>query len=218
MAKKIKREQTVGEEIGNAITHGVMAIFGIFILIYCLIHSHNWQQYLGSTIYGLSVVFLFTFSCLYHAITHKFTKTVIFKRFDHISIYLLIGGTYAPILLNLPTIQWPIGVLPAGLVIFIIQWGLIAIGIIAKSIWLNKYHWLHLIIYLALGWTAVFFAKDVFEFNLTFLILIFLGGLFYSFGVIFYINHKVKWFHFVWHIFVNIACILHSIAIILFIF
>jgi hemolysin III len=109
--------------------------------------------------------------------------------------------------------------LTIGWLIFIIQWSLIIVGITFKSIWLKKLHWIHLIIFLALGWTAVFFINNIFTTNLTFFLLILFGGISYTIGVVFYIlSGKVKYFHFVWHLFVNIGCILHGLAIILFLY
>jgi predicted membrane channel-forming protein YqfA (hemolysin III family) len=98
----LKRKQSKKEEIANAISHGIMAIYGIAILILFCIRSNDDSMKLSSAIiYGLSVTLLFLFSCLYHGIKNNFVKNYIMKRFDHISIYLLIGGTYTPILLCL---------------------------------------------------------------------------------------------------------------------
>jgi hemolysin III len=100
--QNIRRSQTTGEEIANSISHGIMAIYGIVILIIFILRSHNDPiKIFSSIVYGLSVTLLFLFSCLYHGITNNFTKNHILKRFDHISIYLLIGGTYTPMLLCL---------------------------------------------------------------------------------------------------------------------
>jgi hemolysin III len=196
-----------------------MAIFGICVFIACLIYNHNdWRHITSAIIYGLSISLLFIFSCLYHALTNPTAKWKVFKRFDHISIYLLIGGTYAPCLLLIPNLQTPLGLITPGILMFIIQWILIIIGITCKSIWLNKYHWIHLIIYLVLGWTALFFIKDIYAFNTTFFWLIVCGGISYTIGVVFYIFYQVKYFHFVWHIFVNVGAVLHSIAIVLYLF
>jgi hemolysin III len=108
--KRIKRRQTIGEEIANAVSHGIMALFGIFILVFCLIKSdYQPNKIAGAIVYGMSTVALFTISCLYHALTNETAKSKVFKRLDHISIYLLIGGTYTPILLNLSTMQGTIG-------------------------------------------------------------------------------------------------------------
>jgi hemolysin III len=157
---------------------------------------------------------------LYHALGNNAAKWKVFKRFDHISIYLLIGGTYAPILLGLETLQNPINntVLTLGMLIFIIQWVLIIIGITVKSIWISKYHWLHIAIFLILGWSAAVFIKPVYDFNHVFFALVLLGGIFYTIGVVFYALSRVKYFHFIWHIFVILGTVSQGLAIILFIY
>ncbi|GMO14714.1 MAG: hemolysin III family protein [Mycoplasmoidaceae bacterium] len=220
MAKRIKRKQTVGEEIGNAISHGVMALFGVVILVLLLVRSNTKLQIAGAVIYGLSIISLYVFSCLYHSLPHNFAKLRVMKRFDHMSIYLLIGGTYAPVLLTMPTIQWHLwgSAISVGLTVFIIQWILIIIGITIKAIWLGKYHWVHVIMFLILGWTAVIFMGYVFQFNHIFFTLILIGGLAYTIGVIFYALSKVKWFHFVWHFFTIAGTICHAMAILLFLY
>jgi hemolysin III len=175
---------------------------------------------MGAIIYGISVTLLYLFSCLYHALGNNNAKWKVFKRFDHISIYLLIGGTYAPILLGLSTLNYHVGNsgLTMGMLIFIIQWALIIIGITFKSIWLRKFHWLHVVIFLLLGWSAILFFKDVYNFSHVFFYLILIGGLFYTIGVVFYALSTIKYFHFVWHIFVILGTISHSLAIIFFVY
>jgi hemolysin III len=122
---KLSKLQTNGEEIANAISHGVMVFFGIAILTVMLIHCNgDGYRIAGAIIYGTATILLYTFSCLYHAITNHFAKTVVLKRFDHISIYLLIGGTYAPILLCFPYFQDTASFIPGlslGVLILIIE-------------------------------------------------------------------------------------------------
>jgi len=220
--KAPKRKQTLGEEIANAISHGVIALVGIAFLVYMLVKSNGEARKIaGAIIYGISIVLLYTFSCLYHALTNNTAKNVVFKRFDHISIYLLIGGTYAPILLNLPSLAAASFVpgVDIGTLVLIAQWILIVIGIVFKSIWLNKYHWIHLIIYLLLGWTALIFMDKIYAEGLVFFLLILFGGLAYTVGVVFYVlGSKVKYFHFIWHFFTIAGTLLHTAAIIGFIY
>jgi len=207
--------QTVGEEIANAISHGLMAIFGIVALVLLLIKSDTTIEVTAAIIFGFGIINLYTMSTLYHALFHPTAKNV-FQRFDHLSIYILIGGTFAPPLLLLPALQEPMfGIvgLSTGPVLFIIQWILIGIGVIFKSIWIKKYAKLHLFLYLAMGWSAVVFIQQLFAFDPRAFFLVFAGGLAYSIGVAFYVFPKIKYFHFVWHIFTMIGTILQFIAI-----
>jgi len=212
--------QTIGEEIANAVSHGIMAIFGIVALVLLLIKSNSTIEITTAIIFGLSIINLYTMSTLYHSIFHKTAKGV-FQRFDHLSIYILIGGTFAPMLLLLPALQTPIfGVdgLGLGPVIFIIQWLLIALGIVFKSIWIKKYAKLHLFIYLAMGWSAMIFVQKLFAYDPRAFWLVLFGGIAYSLGVAFYVFPKIKYFHFIWHIFTSLGTILHFIAIYVYIY
>ncbi|HBG32155.1 MAG: hypothetical protein A2084_00555 [Tenericutes bacterium GWC2_39_45] len=207
--------QTVGEEIANAISHGLMAIFGVVALILLLIKSDTTIEVTAAIIFGFGIINLYTMSTLYHALFHPTAKNV-FQRFDHLSIYILIGGTFAPPLLLLPALQEPMfGIegLSTGPMLFIIQWILIGIGVIFKSIWIKKYAKLHLFLYLAMGWSAVVFIQQLFAFDPRAFFLVFAGGFAYTIGVAFYVFPKIKYFHFVWHIFTMIGTILQFIAI-----
>lgn len=207
--------QTLGEEIANAVSHGLMAIFGVVALVLLLIKSDTTIEVTAAIIFGFGIINLYTMSTLYHALFHPKAKNV-FQRFDHLSIYILIGGTFAPPLLLLPALQEPVfGIdgLGMGPTLFIIQWILIGIGVIFKSIWIKKYAKLHLFLYLAMGWSAVIFIQQLFAFDPRAFWLVLIGGLSYSVGVAFYVFPKIKYFHFIWHIFTMIGTVLQFIAI-----
>ena len=212
---KLTHKQTLGEEIANAISHGVMAIFGIVALILLIIKADSTIEITAAIIFGFGIINLYTMSTIYHALFHPTAKSV-FQRFDHISIYILIGGTFAPALLLLPELQNPLfGISGLGLgpVLFIIQWILILIGVVFKSIWIKKFAKLHVFIYLAIGWSALIFAQQLIAYEAKAFWLVFAGGVSYSIGVIFYAFPKIKYFHFVWHIFTGIGTVLQFIAI-----
>ncbi|PKK98063.1 MAG: hypothetical protein CVV57_09030 [Tenericutes bacterium HGW-Tenericutes-2] len=212
---KIDNKQTLGEEIANAVSHGVMAIFGIVALILLLIKSDRAVEVTAAIIFGFGIINLYTMSTLYHALFHAGAKNL-FQRFDHLSIYILIGGTFAPALLLLPELQRPLfGISGLGLgpVLFIVQWSLILVGVIFKSIWIRRYAKLHLFIYLAMGWSALIFVQQLFAYQPAAFFLVFGGGLAYSIGVAFYVFPKIKYFHFIWHIFTSIGTILQFVAI-----
>ena len=207
--------QTLGEEIANAVSHGLMAIFGIVALVLLLVKSNTALEVTAAIIFGFGIINLYTMSTLYHSIFHPKAKDI-FQKFDHLSIYILIGGTFAPALLLLPDLQEPIfgiGGLGLGPVLFIIQWILIGIGVVFKSIWIKKYAKLHLFIYLAMGWSALIFVRQLFAFQPGAFWFVLLGGVAYSIGVAFYVFPKIKYFHFVWHIFTSIGTVLQFIAI-----
>jgi len=212
--------QTLGEEIANAVSHGIMAIFGVVALVLMLIKSDTTIEVMSAIIFGFGMINLYTMSTIYHALFHPTAKGV-FQRFDHLSIYILIGGTFAPPLLLLPSMQEPIfGVTGLGLgpVLFIVQWILIGIGVIFKSIWIKKFAKIHLFLYLAMGWSAVVFIQQLFAYEPAAFWLVLSGGLAYSVGVAFYVFPKIKYFHFVWHIFTSLGTVLQFIAIYVFLY
>lgn len=207
--------QTLGEEIANAISHGLMAIFGVIALILLLLKANTTLEYIAAIIFGSGIILLYSMSTLYHAFPNGRTKRV-FKRLDHLSIYILIGGTFAPPLLLLPGLREPlfgISFLQKGLTLFVIQWVLITIGVVFKSVWIKKFSKLHVFIYLAMGWSALTFVGILLEYNKDAFYLVLSGGIAYTIGVIFYALPKIKYFHFIWHIFTALGTILQFIAI-----
>lgn len=220
VAKKVKRRQSIGEEIANAVSHCVMAIFGLVALILLLVKQNNGRELAAALIFGLSILILYTMSTLYHSLSFTKAKGV-FKRFDHLSIFILIGGTFAPALLLLPSLKSPflgIAFIEKGLALLIIQWLVIAFGIVFKSIWVYKFQAFHFVIYLILGWSALFFIGELYQDSVPAFWFILGGGLAYTIGTIFYaLGSKVKYFHFIWHLWVNIGTILQFVAIFFFI-
>ncbi len=209
---KINHTQTLGEEIANAVSHGIMALFGIVALILLVIKSDSTSETVAAIFFGVGIINLYVMSTLYHALAHPVAKDV-FKRFDHLSIYILIGASFVPPLLLLPDLQKPfIGEMGFGLFLFVVQWILIIIGIVFKSIWVKKYNWLHLTIFLAMGWSGLIFIRQLFEWRAEAFWLVLSGGIAYSIGVFFYAFPKVKYFHFIWHLCVGMGTILQFIA------
>lgn len=213
--------QTLGEEIANAISHGIMAVFGIIALIVLLLKATTGLEYMAAIIFGSSIIILYSMSTLYHALNNGTAKRV-FKRLDHLSIYILIGGTFAPPLLLLTGLNnealLGISFLTRGTLLFIIQWILITVGIVFKSVWIKKFSKLHVFIYLAMGWSALSFVGILLEYSREAFYLVLGGGIAYTLGVIFYSLPKYKYFHFIWHIFTAIGTIMQFIAIYLYIY
>lgn len=207
------RKQTTGEEIANAISHGIMGLFGLIALILLLIESTSIREYAGAILFGGSIMLLYIMSTLYHGLTNDKAKSV-FKRMDHISIYVLIGGTFAPALLLIPQLQEPfLGQMSLGVFMLTIQWILIIIGTVFKAIWIKRFSTIHVIIYLLMGWSSLIFVGALLSYSPSAFIFVLLGGIAYSLGVIFYALSKYKYFHFVWHLWTSLATILQFIAI-----
>ena len=210
---KRTHDQTLGEEIANAVSHGLMALFGIVAMVLLLIRSDRPAETVASIVFGFSIIQLYLMSTLYHALHHPLAKGV-FQRFDHLSIYILIGGTFTPALLLLPALTEPVlGPLGGGHLLLIVQWSLITLGVVFKAIWIKRFQKIHLAVYLALGWSALTFVRELHMFDQRAFWLILAGGLSYTVGVIFYSFPRIRYFHFVWHIFTGIGTVLHFIGI-----
>ena len=195
------------EEIGNSITHGVGLIIAIFMFVLMLLKSNNTLKITSSIVYGVSMIILMGMSSLYHAFPNKSRVKRLFRRFDYSSIYLLIGGTYAPILLLLTG-----GIL--GNSIFISQWILISVGITFISIFgPGRLKLLHYSLYFIIGWGSVFFVPLFNGNNNQLCFWIAVGGIIYTLGMIPFCIKKSNCAHFIWHFFVLFGCICQWIGI-----
>ncbi|MDY0210877.1 MAG: hemolysin III family protein [Acholeplasma sp.] len=204
---QLKKTQTLGEEIANAISHGIGAGLGIIALVLMLFKANNGYEVFGSLVFGLSIIILYLMSTLYHAFKPNSKVKRVFKRFDHISIYVLIGGTFAPIFIMIVE-------KPLGWYYLIGQWTLIVLGIIFKAIKINKFKIPHLMLYLLLGWSGLTLFGPLYAYSSPAFYFILAGGIAYTVGVIFYVLSRVfKYSHFIWHIFVFLGTLLHFIAI-----
>jgi hemolysin III len=198
------------EEFYNVITHGLGIILAIIAFIILLLFDHEKSPYskLGIALYTFSMLFLYLASTLYHAISHLKWKRIL-RKMDHIGIYLLIAGTYTPVtLISLVNRN--------GWLLFVIVWGIALLGTVLKIFFTGKYEKISLLLYLAMGWLIIFDIKNVIELQsslgLTFLAL---GGLFYTFGTIFYAMEKIPYNHAIWHCFVLGGSVSHFLFIFL---
>ena len=206
---KAYRELTTREEIVNSITHGIGALLSIAALIVLIIvagKQGDIQHLVSFAIYGSTLILLYLSSTLYHSFSNPRIKNL-FARFDHVSIFLLIAGTYTPILLTNIQGAW-------GWSLFGIIWGLALTGAVIRSIYLHRFRKLMVAVYLLMGWMFVIAGKQVYlslpSASLTFLVL---GGIAYSVGVIFYMWRKLPYSHGIWHLFVLTGSVLHFFAI-----
>ena len=205
---------SIKEEVGNAITHGLMALFLLLFLPYSAILAYQKDGMLfavGISIFMISLFLMFLTSTLYHSMHPDTKHKKVFQILDHIFIYFAIAGSYTPVALSLIG-GW------TGIIILIIQWTMVFIGILYKSLSRRSIPKLSLMIYLVMGWIAVLFLPAlVSRASLTFLILLGLGGLLYTIGAMFYIQKHRPYFHFIWHLFINLAATTHFIALLFFI-
>lgn len=204
---------TRGEEWTNMATHIFGAILGVVILLYGLVLSlpqHDPWAVAGSIIYGTSIIGLFSVSSIYHGMRTCTAKKVM-RSIDHCTIYLLIAGTYTPILLSAirpdqPLLAW---------VIFGLEWGVAILAITLTAIDLKKYAKFSMFCYLAMGWLIVIAIKPTIEaitWNGFWWLLS--GGIVYTIGAVLYvIGKKKKYIHSLFHVFVDIACVLQAVCI-----
>lgn len=211
---KHKHSYSLGEEIANAVTHGVGAALSVAALVVLIFIAAMWGNgwHLASAIvYGVTMFLLYTASTLYHAITHPGARRV-FKVIDHAGIYLLIAGTYTPF--TLVTIRDE-----GGWWLFAVVWTLAVAGITLEAFWVDRPKWVSAVVYLGMGWLAIFAIKPIAN-NLepAGVRLLIAGGLAYSLGTIFYLLKKVKWMHPVWHLWVLAGSLLHFLSVMLYVF
>ncbi len=204
-----------GEEIFNSVTHGIGTIFSIaaltLLIVFSALYGNAWQV-VSVSIYGASLIILYTMSTLYHAITNEKAKKV-FQIFDHSSIYLLIAGTYTPfclVILREDSYK--------GWLVFAIIWALAIFGIVMSSVFPRRFKVLNIASYIVMGWVIAFALPDMIRIlsNLNSINCIYFlvaGGIFYTLGVIFYAIKKVPYFHSIWHIFVLLGSVCHFISI-----
>ena len=206
---KKERRQTLGEEITNAIIHGVgvgLAVTALVVLVVLACRYGSVWHVVGFAVYGATLVLLYLASTLYHSFPAGKVKRV-FKIFDHAAIFLLIAGTYTPITLIALRGPW-------GWTIFGLVWGLAILGIIGKAIWINKFKIFSTLLYIALGWLVlVAFKPLAAALNPTSILFLLAGGVLYTLGTVFYAWKGMKYAHAVWHLFVLAGSICHFFTI-----
>ena len=200
--------QTILEEIANSITHGLglcLSIIGtIFLLVYATENGDPWRI-VGFIIYGASLTILYLFSTIYHSLTHSRAKAI-FRRLDHSAIYLLIAGTYTPIILISMRTTWVLHLLP-------VVWSMAILGVYIKVYYIHRYERLSLAFYIFMGWFALIAVKPLFNsIPIESFIWIIIGGISYTSGVIFYTWHRLPYHHTIWHMFVLVGSVSHYIG------
>lgn len=219
MRKKIEEKiilpkYTLGEELLNAISHGLGVLFAITALVLTVVFStlhDNPYAVVASSIYGASLILLYTASTIYHSLKPSNARRV-FRILDHDSIFILIAGTYTPYAL-VSLNGW------IGWTLFGIIWGCAIIGITLKSIDLQKYKKVSTMFYLIMGWAIIFAIKPLINaVPVKGVYLLVGGGIVYTIGSIFFaLGHNKKYMHSIFHIFVLAASILHFFSILLYV-
>lgn len=207
--QKIVRNQTLGEEIANAISHGIGALLSIFATVLLIVlgaKKGDTAAIITAAFYGASLITLYTSSTLYHSLSNKKAKKV-FRILDHCNIFILITGTYAPISVLM------IGK-NVGYLLLISNLICCILGIVLNAINIKKFKVISMILYVFMGWMCIFIAKPlIMAIPINQLLILFLGGVSYTIGIIFFAIKKIKYMHFIWHIFVLIGSVLQYIFI-----
>lgn len=205
---------TLGEELISSISHGIGAGLGIAALCLCvsrtMAHGDTWGV-LSSWFFGISLIILYSMSCIYHSLKPNNAKRVM-RVFDHCTIFLLIAGTYTPY--TLVALRHSVGWQLFGIV-----WAAAIIGIILNAIDMERFKAISMFCYLAMGWVIVFAFKPLTAaVAKEGIVLLVAGGISYTVGAVIYgIGSKVKYMHSIWHFFVLGGSILHFFSIYLFV-
>ncbi|WP_303160743.1 PAQR family membrane homeostasis protein TrhA [Ruminococcus champanellensis] len=207
----LRRKYTLGEELFNAITHGIGALLSVAGCVILLARCHQLGDgvaVVSSAIYGATLIILYTMSTLYHALANEKAKAV-FRVFDHVTIYLLIAGTYTPY-----TLACLGGAF--GWTLFGIVWAAAIVGIVFSSISLRRFQKLSMICYIAMGWVILIAIKPLWQVIGTLpMVFLVIGGVLYTGGVLFYQMKESRYMHSIWHLFVIAGSIFQYFSILL---
>ena len=205
-----ERTQSLGEEIANSISHGIallVAVSATPFLIIAAVDRGGIADIVGASVFAATILLLYLTSTLYHALPRNKAKRV-FQILDHGAIYLLIAGTYTPFTLGVLSGAW-------GWTLFGLVWGLALAGILLKAIGGVRYPTLSTCLYLAMGWLVLIAVKPLWllvpSWGLFWLLA---GGIAYTVGVAFFvIDERIRYSHFVWHLFVIAGTTCHFFAV-----
>jgi hemolysin III len=206
-------QYTLGEDIGNAISHIVGSFFGLAALInltWIAGRYGNWLDAVAFIIYGLSILFMFLMSTLYHSMTNHTARSV-FKKLDHIAIYILIMGSYTPYVFSLLKT-------PRAYFIYITLCVVMVIGIVFKSLYAGKFKKTSTLIYVMMGWGSLYLMPQIVaQIPPTGIGFMIASGVTYTLGALLYAFGKFKFSHMVWHLFVILGVVFMYVSIAFFI-
>ena len=209
---------TRGEEIFNMTTHIVGGALGIVATVLCVVFAsihHNVYGIITGSVYGFTMILLYTISSIYHGIKPNTTSKKVFQILDHCTIYLLIAGTYTPF--TLCTFREYDIVL--GWTLFGIVWGFAILGIVLNSIDLERYKVFSMICYIVMGWCIIFKIKLLIDLiGIPGFVLLILGGISYTVGTIFYgLGRTYKYMHSIFHLLIFIGSLLQFLCVLLYV-
>src|SRR5687767_1288072 len=197
------------EEVANSISHGlalVLAIVALPVLILSAAELGSPRFTIGVAVFGVTIVLLYLASTLYHSLTHERAKQF-FRKVDHCAIFLLIAGSYTPFALGVLNGPW-------GWTLLTIIWVLAVAGIAMKIFTGHRHWWVSMVLYIVMGWLAIVAIKPILTLvPLPGILLILAGGIAYSGGLAFFAAHRLRYNHFIWHLFVIAGTICHYLAV-----
>ena len=209
---KFHPQYTLTEEIFHSIIHGIgaaLAVAGVVVLVTLAARVNDVWRIVSFSIYGASLILLYLASTLYHSFQNERLKRF-FRHFDHLSIFLLIAGTYTPVTLISLHGAW-------GWTLFGLIWGFAVAGIIYELLFLGRYKWITVTIYLGMGWLAVVAIKPMLTMMPHGLLgWLLAGGLCYTGGVLFYVRKKMRYHHVLWHLFVLAGSACHFLGFLIY--
>lgn len=204
---------SLGEDIGNAVTHAVGAFVALGLLVSLAWIAGRYGDALDGLafiFYGITILFMFTMSAVYHSMVHHTARDVL-KRMDHVAIFLLIIGSYTPYVFSL--LQTP-----RAYITYTILWALTIIGVVFKALSAGKFKKIGTLIYVLMGWSSLVLLPQIIAKLPTMGVIYFVAsGVIYTVGALFYAFSKFKYSHMVWHLFVLAAAISMYLSIALYI-
>lgn len=204
-----KRPQTLGEEVANSLSHGVallaaLAAFPVLVLTALQRGDAAWTA--GASVFATTLVLTYLTSTLFHALPSNRAKKI-FRVLDHVAIYVQIAGTYTPFTLGVLRGDW-------GWALFGLVWSLAVAGTVLKVLGSVRYAKLSTWVYLAMGWLVLIEAGQAWTLvPIWGLFWLLAGGIAYTAGAGFYALERIRYFHFVWHLFVVAGTACHFIAV-----
>ena len=197
------------EEVANSISHGlglVLAIVAVPILVMAALRGGSMRFVVGVSVFGGTMILLYLASTLYHSLTHEAAKDLC-RLFDHTAIFLLIAGTYTPFSLGVLRGPW-------GWSLLAVIWTLAIVGITLKIRKRTRHSRITIVLYVIMGWLAIVAVKPmVMLIPVPGLLLIFAGGMAYTGGLAFFAAQRIRYNHFIWHLFVIAGTTCHFFAV-----
>ncbi len=207
------KSYSLPEEIANSVTHGIGFLLSLAALsvmvVFAALKGTAWHV-VSCTIYGATLVLLFAASTLYHSLPWPRVKRIL-KIIDHSAIYLLIAGTYTPFLLVSLRGPW-------GWTLFGVIWSLAFAGIVFKVFFAGRFKLVSTLIYIGMGWIVVIAIRPLCaSLPLGGLMWLLAGGVSYTGGTLFYLQHRIPYNHAIWHVFVLTGSLCHFLSVMLFV-